>query len=153
MGKTVEEKTVRNLNIHYRIHVVVVAALLLLAALRVINFSEYAHHVTVVAERYALMFTLLAIPAALKLFSVQLGKIPKNTEPQVAIRAYKKAYFIRLYIIGTAALANIVLYAASHNTNFMWLAVVLLVVYFFCAPSHHEAASLTETLKAEDRDE
>ena len=54
MEKTIEDKAIRNLRIHYDIHVTVLVALFLLVLLRVISL-EGAMMVGVVAERYALI--------------------------------------------------------------------------------------------------
>lgn len=149
MEKTIEDKAVKRLRMHYNIHVAAAAALFILVWLRVIDFSEHAARITVVAERYALMGTLIIIPAALKLFAEMLKKFSQKTNRQAAIRAYQRAYFTRLYMLGAATAANIALFAVSRNANFMWLAVVLFIVYFFCRPSYPELMALTETKKDE----
>ena len=68
--------------------------------------------------------------------------IPVGTDKERVIKLYKRAFFLRLYIVTIVALANILLYALSRNTNFMWLTVVLFVVFAFCRPSLGEIENM-----------
>lgn len=152
MKKTIEHKAIKQLRIHYDIHVTVLVALFLLVLLRVVDFQN-AFTVGIVAERYALMITIIAIPAALRIFTDRLKKIPKNLSGEEAVNRYKNIYYLRLYMIGIVTLGNILLFAMSRNSNFMWLTIVLFVVYFFCRPSYPELVSLTETKNSQENDE
>ena len=137
-------KTIKQLNIHYYVSIIVLAILFLLVLFKLIGFAEISPSVGVVVERYVIGITLIAIPVALKLFADNVKKIPKGGDKNVAIRLYKKAFYIRLYIIHSVTLLNIVLFAVSRNNNFMWLAVVLFVVFVFCKPSLSELENITE---------
>lgn len=143
MEKTIENKTITLLRIHFYGSIIVLAILFLLVFLKVINFTGLSATINVAAERYAIGTTLIAIPVALKLFADIVKKIPKKTHKHQAIGAYKNAYFLRLYIINVVALGNILLFAVSGNSNFMWLAVVSFVVFAFCQPSQSELGDIT----------
>lgn len=143
MEKRVEEKTIKRLKIHFYAHVAVVLVFFLLVFFKAFSFLENPESVSVALELYAIIFTLIAIPSALKLFAHKIKKIQKGNQNSV-IKAYKNIYFLRLYIIGFTTFINTVLFAVSRNNNFMWMAVISFVIYAFCNPSYNELFSLTE---------
>ncbi|MDO5522807.1 MAG: hypothetical protein Q4G48_02035 [Bacteroidia bacterium] len=136
-------KTIKELNIHFWISIVVLTALLLLAVFNLIRFKT-ATPVTTTAEMYAIAVTLIAIPVALKLFADRIAKKPEGTDKNKAIKLYKSAFFLRLYIINAVVLGNIVLFVLSGNNNFAWLAVIACMVYMFCKPSREELENITQ---------
>ena len=136
-------KTIKELNVHYYISIIVLAILFLLVVFKLISF-KISTPVTTTAEMYAIALTLIAIPVALKLFADKMRKIPKGTDKNKAIKLYKNAYFLRLYIINAVVLGNIILFAMSGNKNFMWLSVISFIVYMFCKPSHQELDNITQ---------
>lgn len=144
-------KTIRELNIHYYVSITIMVLLFILVLTKTINFIDFIP-VSVVAERYSLGITLIAIPIALKLFANILNKFSCYNEVE-AIKTYKKATFIRLYIINIVNFANITLYAMSHNKNFIWMSVVLFVVYVFCKPSKDELEYMTVNKDEQDKEE
>ncbi len=146
------EILIKKLNYHFWVSIIVLGALFLLVLTRQINFADYLN-VGVVAERYSIGLTLVAIPIALKLFADTIKKHFNNSTPELAIKVYSKSSLLRLYIINTMALVNIILLAMSNNSNFIWLTVVLFVVYIFCKPSYDELLSLTIKKKEDDEDE
>lgn len=135
------EKIIKDLNYHYYISFGVLAFLFILALSGLISFVA-GTNVGVIAERYSIGLTLIAIPVALKLFADILRKHPSNSEQVAVEKVYKKASLSRLYILNVMTFINIILYAISHNMNFVWLTVVLFIVYIFCKPSHVELESL-----------
>lgn len=143
MEKTITDKAIRRLWMHYNTHVMLLVAFFLFVLFQVIDLSEYIDGVTLVAEQYALLITIIAIPLSLKLFSDKRKKIPEGLDELSAAKAYSSIYFLRLYTISAVTLGNIVLFSVSRNSNFMWLTIVLFVVYFFCKPSYVELISLT----------
>ncbi|HBK31377.1 MAG TPA: hypothetical protein DDZ96_11100 [Porphyromonadaceae bacterium] len=152
MEKTRNTGTIKSLSTHYYIHVTVIAALLALVLFRVIDLSRYAEFITVTAERYAILVTIIAIPVALKTFSERLKKVSKGSINRPPEKEYARAYFIRLYSVGIVTVANIVLFSCSRNHNFLWLTIVLLIIYFFCKPSDAELIALTDTEKEAHED-
>lgn len=136
-------KTIKELNTHYYTSIIVLAILFLLVVFKLISF-KIATPVTTTAEMYTIALTLIAIPVALKLFADKIKKIPNGTDKNKAIRLYKNAYFLRLYIINAVVLSNIMLFAISGNKNFMWLSVISFIVYMFCKPSQQELDSIIQ---------
>ena len=143
-------KTIKQLNIHFYVSIIVLAVLFLLVLLKKTGLESVQAPISVVLERYVIIITLIAIPAALKLFAHLIKKTPKGCDTLTAIRSYRKAWFLRLYIIHVVALGNMLLYALSGNSNFMWFTVVLFVVYLFCKPSLPELENMTEVEKTKN---
>lgn len=137
-------KTIKELNAHYVISIIVMAILFVLAFINPGNLIARNESIGLTAEMYAIGMTLIAIPAALKLYAGKVKKIPKDVSESRAIKLYKSAYFLRLYIINAVLLINIVLFGISGNKNFMWLAVISFIVYMFCKPSRQDLESITQ---------
>ena len=136
-------KTIKELNTHYYLSIVVLAVLFLLVFFKAISFGT-PFPVTTTAEMYAIGITLLAIPVALKLFADKIKKIPEGTEKNETVRRYRNAWLLRIYIVNTVTMGNIFLYAISRNNNFMWLAVISFIVYMFCKPSHQDLENIVQ---------
>lgn len=147
------DHTIRLLKRHYYGNIIFLAGLFLGVLLRILPFPEAAVPVSITVERYALMITLIAIPAALKLFADRLKKIPGPSETEAALHSYKKISYRRLYTISGVTLMNILLFTFSRNPNFLWFTLVLFMIFLFCSPSHTEVMRLTgmpeEELKPE----
>ena len=136
------DKIIKNLRYHYYGSIVVLATLLILVFTKQISFLV-DEAIGVIAERYSIGLTLLAIPLALKMFANMIKKESGSNSEENAIKVYSKSYLIRQTIINVMAIANILMYAMSHNMNFVWLAVILIVSLIFCKPSYVDLASLT----------
>lgn len=136
-------KTIKELNTHYYLSIIVLAVLFLLVFFKAISFGT-PFPVTTTAEMYAIGITLLAIPVALKLFADKIKKIPEGTEKNETVRRYRNAWLLRIYIVNTVTMGNIFLYAISRNNNFMWLAVISFIVYMFCKPSHQDLENIVQ---------
>ncbi|MGI6046513.1 MAG: hypothetical protein ACOYEG_00665 [Petrimonas sp.] len=137
------KQVIKKLNFHFWGSIIALAILFLLVVFKLISFKT-ATSVTTTAEMYAIALTLIAIPFALKLFAYKIKKIPKGTDKSIAVKLYKNAYFLRLYIINVVVLGNIVLFALSGNKNFMWLSVISFIVYMFCKPSQQELDNIIQ---------
>lgn len=136
------KKTIKELTIHFWASIIVLAVLFLLAIFNPGGSIAATLPIGIATEMYVIGITLLAIPIPLKLFANKIKKIPVGTDKERVIKLYKRAFFLRLYIVNIVALANILLYALSRNTNFMWLTVVLFVVFAFCRPSLGEIENI-----------
>lgn len=135
-------KTIKSLKAHYYIAIAALVILFVLIFFKIISMnSELTSSVTQTMELYAIGITLIAIPAALKGFAYLIKK-EKRQDSDAIIRNYKKAFFIRLYVISTVALMNEALYFLSRNTNFFWLTIVSIVTFIFCGPSLSELMDL-----------
>lgn len=143
MKNTIEEKAIALLRTHYFTMIVALALFFLLVLFRALPLFPREEAVSVVLERYAIMISIIVIPLALKLFSEKIKKIPADTDAQTAVKKYKNAFFIRLYMVSAVTLGNIVLFGFSRNTNFLWMTVVLFIVFVFCKPSLPELMEIT----------
>lgn len=92
-------------------------------------------HTPFALETWALLTTLLAIPGALKLFSVIMSKNMHPEDDNLTTALYKKAFIARFGILFLVATLNILLYAFSFNQNFMLLTLITFTAYIFCYPS------------------
>lgn len=138
------ERLITVLRRHYYGNIITLALLLLLMLFRFIPTFRESELIGVTLERYTIMISIIAIPLALKLFAQKLKKVHRPAETAVALRKYKNASFLRLYIISAVTLLNILLFGFSHNSNFMWITVILFIIFLYCKPSYVELASLTE---------
>jgi len=139
-----KERLITVLRRHYYGNVISLVLLFLLMLLRVIPIFRESELIGVTLERYAIMISIIAIPLALKLFAQRLKKVRRPAETAVALRKYKNASFLRLYIISAVTLLNILLFGISRNSNFMWITVVLFIIFLYCKPSYIELVTLTE---------
>lgn len=142
--KNIFDGTISSLRLQYWLSIAVLASFFLLIIFDLIPFPFEKNDISVTLERYAIVITIIAIPAALKLFAVMLKKVPSSPDTELVVKSYKKASSIRLLIINVATLMNISLYAISGNMNFFWFTIVLFIIYVFCKPSYPELANLAE---------
>lgn len=142
--KNIFDGTISSLRLQYWLSIAVLASCFLLIIFDLIPFPFEKNDISVTLERYAIVITIIAIPAALKLFAVMLKKVPSSPDTELVVKSYKKASSIRLLIINVATLMNISLYAISGNMNFFWFTIVLFIIYVFCKPSYPELANLAE---------
>lgn len=142
--KNIFDGTISSLRLQYWLSIAVLASFFLLIIFDLIPFPFEKNDISVTLERYAIVITIIAIPAALKLFAVMLKKVPSSPDTELVVKSYKKASSLRLLIINVATLMNISLYAISGNMNFFWFTIVLFIIYVFCKPSYPELANLAE---------
>lgn len=144
MKGSANEYIILHLNRHLYGNMISLALLFLLVLFGGIPFPENLLSVGVTMERYAIMITIIAIPAALKLFADRLKKISRPMKAVEAGIKYKKLSYLRLYTLSAVTLMHIVLLAFSHNSNFMWFTIVLFILFLFCRPSLDELTNLSE---------
>lgn len=135
---------INRLKIHYYGSAGVLVVLFLLALLRIFPFSATEVPVSVTVDRYAIMITIIAIPLSLKYFADQLKKAEPPLTLSHSIQKYRRLSFLRLYILNAVTLMHIVLLGFSHNTNYLWFTLVLLIIFLFCKPSGLELENLTK---------
>ena len=109
--------------------------------------------VSVGMESYALLFTLIGIPGALKLFSVIMNKNKHPENNDLTTELYKKAFLARFGILFLIATLNILLYAFSYNQNFMLLTLITFTTYIFSYPSTNYLSVAKEEEEEEERSE
>lgn len=145
--------TMKELKRQYWISIILLIVYFLLILFDLIPYPFEGKEVDVILERYAIVISIIAIPAALKLFAKMLKKVLPASNIDIVVKKYKRASSTRLHIINAVTLMNILLYAVSKNLNFFWLTVVLFIVYIFCKPSYPELADLSEKGKVVEKAE
>jgi hypothetical protein len=143
-SKNIFDETISSLKLYYWFSIAAVVPLFLLLISKILTIKVEGAEVSVTLERYAIVITILAIPAALKLFVEILKKTSPESDNATVIKRYKRASVIRLLIINAVTLMNIALYAISGNMNFFWFTIILFIIYYFCRPSYPELTGLTE---------
>ena len=137
-------KAVALLKRHYYGHFIFLALLFLLVLFRVVPLLSDTPLINITLERYVIMISIIAIPLSLKHFADRLKKLPRPLDSDVAVRRYQNVFYLRLYTISAVTFMHILLFGFSRNTNYLWFAVVLLIVFLYCKPSYPELAGLTE---------
>ncbi|MDD4799702.1 MAG: hypothetical protein WC126_04875 [Proteiniphilum sp.] len=143
----------RRLYRHYYCSISILALLFLLILFHLLPLYRGCQSVGVTCERYAIMITLITIPAILKWFAHQLKKSPRPMVRRDAITRYSRAYYLRHYTISAGTLFHIVLFGLSRNLNFFWCSVLLFMIFFFCRPSLPELENLLEKPEATEEGE
>ncbi len=141
MNQTQLKKIIKRLSAHYYTSIAILAILFILILLKVVRLSGNPEFVTQTMELYAIGITLIAIPASLKGFAYLIRK-EKRQDSDAIIRNYKKAFFIRLYVLFIITLMNEIFFSISRNMNFFWLALILFFAFLFCSPSLSELMEL-----------
>lgn len=106
---------------------------------------------SVVFERYGILLTLIGVPFALKIFSY-LSK--KNSVGN--LRKYSFAYYLRLCLLFSILVFNIIGLSLFGSKNLFLLAFVILVSFLFCLPNKTEILTLcelTDEILSNHRDE
>ena len=141
------DATIKLLRKHYRLNIIILIILFILAMFKLIPFFAEKHIVNIIIERYIIVITIIAIPGILKLFAHLLSKVPQGVDIDLAIRKYKKAYYTRLYTISSLSLIDIALYDYSGNMNFFWITTVLFLLFIYCKPSFPELEKLVRPVE------
>ena len=138
------DATIKLLRKHYRLNIIILVILFLLAMFKLTPFFAEKQAVNIIIERYIIVITIIAIPGILKLFAHLLSKVPQGVDIDLAIDKYKKAFYTRLYTISSLSLINIILYDYSGNINFFWITTVLFLLFIYCKPSFPELEKLVK---------
>lgn len=138
------EKTIKLLRGRYYGSIILLAVIFLFSIFSMIPLFADRQAISATLERYAIMITIIAIPASLKFFADRLKKAARPVDIPTASNKYKNISFIRLYTISAVTLMNIFLFTISRNMNFFWFTVVLFIVFLFCKPSYAELEGLTK---------
>ncbi len=138
------DATIKLLRTHYRLNIIILVVLFLLAMFKLTPFFAEKQIVNIIIERYIIVITIIAIPGILKLFAHLLSKVPQGVDIDLAIDKYKKAFYTRLYTISSLSLINIILYDYSGNMNFFWITTVLFLLFIYCKPSFPELEKLVK---------
>ncbi|MDD4777089.1 MAG: hypothetical protein PHV53_02255 [Fermentimonas sp.] len=151
LNKNIFDRTISSLRLQYWLSIAVLASYFLLLIFDLLHNPFKGVEVGVTLERYAIVITIIAIPAAFKLFAEMLKKVSPASDIKTVVKSYKKASNIRLLIINIVTFMNISLYAISGNMNFFWFTIVLFIIYIFCKPSYSELAGLADKDKLNEQ--
>ena len=146
------DATIKLLRTHYRLNIIILVILFLLAMFKLTPFFAEKQIVNIIIERYIIVITIIAIPGILKLFAHLLSKVPQGVDIDLAIDKYKKAFYTRLYTISSLSLINIILYDYSGNMNFFWITTVLFLLFIYCKPSFPELEKLVRPVEESNGD-
>ena len=146
------DATIKLLRTHYRLNIIILVILFLLAMLKLTPFFAEKQIVNIIIERYIIVITIIAIPGILKLFAHLLSKVPQGVDIDLAINKYKKAFYTRLYTISSLSLINIILYDYSGNMNFFWITTVLFLLFIYWKPSFPELEKLVRPVEESNGD-
>lgn len=153
MVNSLEDITIKRLKKHFYIHVSVVILLFLLIFFNVIPFPDYSESIGLTTQTYTIMLTLVALPASLKLYSVNIKK-KQTDDKEKTVHFFREIYFQRLYMVAFAVSINMLLFGFTRVQNYAWLALISLIIYAFCMPQEADLHSLfSESTETDDKDE
>lgn len=90
------------------------------------------------AETIGILLTAICVPVALKLFSWVLNKRIDNVSLQHAIPLYTFWSMCRMWILGVALVANILIYYLVLSNTGLLCALVILTASLFCVPGEKQ---------------
>ncbi len=112
--------------------IILIGVLLFLLQIKGPDFGEHIEG-NVVLERYAIILTLVAIPGALKLFSVLINKKKEQSSDQF-LTDYLKIYMLRAAILDIVVIVNLIGFYIYEASNFVYLTIVTLFAICFSFP-------------------
>jgi uncharacterized membrane protein len=120
--------------IYRKLKILFVTSILLDAAcfLPVLFMTKW-NESNVALERYAILLTLIAIPAALKIFYSRTGQ-PSETNRDIYLKKYQKMYCLRLLILEAVFLFNLISFYTTGAKNFIFMIIITIFALAFCAP-------------------
>lgn len=87
-----------------------------------------------VLETMGILLTIALIPASLKLFSFILKKQTEGVQFPIALKRYTLWSGIRLGMLGTAVLFNLIVYYLTLGNMGSLCALITFIASFFCLP-------------------
>lgn len=131
--KNKADKLYKLLKIIFWINILVVCGVtLFMLQIKGPDFGENVQS-NVLFERYSIILTLIAVPLALKLFSVLVNR-KKDLHGNDFLNSYLWIYVLRTAILDIAAVVNIVGFFIYEASNFVYLTVVVLFALCFTFP-------------------
>ena len=156
MDQTVNQ-TVKRLNGVHQVVIITLVVLMLAAMFGLFKLFASDADAGVVAERYAIGLTLIAIPLSLRLYANKINEIKKTKwgcdGMGLKISRFKSAFYLRISILSVVGFVNILLYSIMQNSNFMWLAAITFIAFAFCRTSAGELAGVIAEKEEVSEDE
>ena len=94
-----------------------------------------------------LIFLLVSIPASLYLFHRHTLKLRKEPNEMLKFSKYKKASYIRLWVIGSGLILGIILVYVLRSQSMIFTSAIAAIALYFCKPS---ALKITRELDLEE---
>lgn len=94
---------------------------------------------SVTFERYAIIFTMIGIPLALKLFHSQYQKIQLLTL-EAYLAKYSLIYLTRIAILDAVIILNMVGVYLFESQNSIYMTVITIFALMFCYPAKNSLA-------------
>lgn len=82
-----------------------------------------------------IIYLLISIPAALYFFHKFTLKIKNEKDEYIKFQKYKKASYIRLWVIGIALIIGVVLVYVLYSKSMIFTAAIAAIALYFCKPS------------------
>jgi hypothetical protein len=112
--------------------IILIGVLLFLLQIKGPDFGEHIEG-NIVLERYVIILTLVAIPGALKLFSVLINK-KKGQPSEQFLTDYMKIYMLRAAILDIVVIVNLIGFYIYEASNFVYLTIITLFAICFSFP-------------------
>ncbi|MFV0390496.1 MAG: hypothetical protein ACK5KP_01200 [Paludibacteraceae bacterium] len=97
-----------------------------------------------------MIFLLVSIPASLFLFHQHTLKLRKEPDEMLKFSKYKKASYIRLWVIGSGLIIGIILVYLLRSQSMIFMSAIAAIALYFCKPS---ALKITRELELENDDD
>ena len=82
-----------------------------------------------------IIYLLVSIPAALYLFHKFTLKIKNEKDEYSKFQKYKRASYIRLWVVGIALVVGVALVYVLHSKSMIFTAAIAAIALYFCKPS------------------
>lgn len=82
-----------------------------------------------------IIFLLISIPGALYLFHRYTQKLKTEPEEFVKFSKYKKASFIRLWVVGLGLISGVILVYVLRSQSMIFTSAIAAIALYFCKPS------------------
>lgn len=123
--------------LHLRLRIYYIATIvvsIIVFMLTVAYTTKYSiNSPNIILERYAIIITLIGIPASLRFFHKKLKTLDHQNDSTYK-SIYKTQYIIRLSILTMICFFNIVSLYITGSKNFYFMVIVSIFAFLLCAP-------------------
>ncbi|NLO69620.1 MAG: hypothetical protein GX102_01430 [Porphyromonadaceae bacterium] len=82
-----------------------------------------------------IIYLLVSIPAGLFLFHQYTLKLRKETDEYIKFQKYKKAAYLRLWVVGIGLIIGVILVYVLRSQSMIFTAAIAAIALYFCKPS------------------
>ncbi len=94
-------------------------------------------------EQYSIIFTLIGIPAALKIFHSKYKKMQALEEAPFLEKLFS-SYMLRIAILDAVILLNLAGIYSFNSQNAVYMTIITIFALFFCYPGKRQVANIKE---------